>query len=186
MLLYKKLEVDNFEQMRVELELASMDRVIQNTRYWGEPYAWFKQNTPTFYNFIESKKKVPIRFCRFYLTPPNSSLQPHADGVSTFRSPIGLNIPISGYENTTMDWYSCPDDNFDNGHYGFENIPASKVIDFTKLEKIDSTVIDSPTFVRTDIVHGIDNYKSTNRLVLSIRFPYSKVFGQKFEDVWKF
>ena len=185
MIFYKKINVDNFEEMRKELEIATLDRVNLNTRYWGEPYTWFKQNTPTFYNFIESKKKVPIRFCRFYLTPPNSSLQPHADGVSTFRSPIGLNIPISGYENTTMDWYSCPDDNFDNGYHGFENIPASKVIDFTKLEKIDSTVIDCPTFVRTDVVHGIDNYKPTSRLVLSVRFPYSKQFGQNFEDVWK-
>jgi len=186
MVLYKKLNVDNFEQMRVELELATTDRVIQNTRYWGEPYKWFKENAPTFYNFVESKRKISTRFCRFYLTPPNSSLQPHIDGTSSYRSPIGLNIPISGYEGSTMDWYICPNDNFDDGHHGFENIPASKVIDFTKLEKIDSTVIDCPTFVRTDVVHGIDNYKYTNRLVLSIRFPYTKIFGQKFEDVWKF
>jgi len=82
-----------------------------------------------------------------------------------------------------MDWYSCPDDNFDNGRLGFNKTPASKVIDPTKLVKIDSTVIDRPTFVRTDVVHGIINNNNTRRLVLSLRFPYSYKFGQNFEDV---
>ena len=185
MLLYKKLEVDNFEAMRSELELTTLDKVNSKIRYWDEPLTWFKNNTPIFYNFIENKKKVPIRLCRFYLTPCYDRLIPHVDGLTDNRSPIGLNIPIVGYENTTMDWYSCPENNFKDGNYGFNNITASRVIDFRKIEKIDSTVIDCPTFVRTDIVHGIDNYKSTNRLVLSIRFPYSKQFGQNFEDVWK-
>jgi hypothetical protein len=185
MIFYKKINVDNFEEMRKELEIATLDRVNLNTRYWGEPYFWFKNHTPAFYNFIESRKKIPIRMFRFYLTPPYNELTPHADGVSNYRSPIGLNIPISGYENTTMDWYSCPANNFEDGNYGFEGISASRVIDRSMLKKIDSVVIDCPTFVRTDVVHGITNYKSTPRLVLSVRFPYTKQFGQNFEDVWK-
>ena len=183
MLLYKKLNVDNFEAMRVELEAATIDKVNANIRFWGEHYSWFETNVPTFYNFIESRKKVPIRMCRFYLTPAHNFLIPHADGTSNYRSPIGLNIPISGYQNTTMDWYSCPEDNFRDGNYGFNKTPASKVIDPTKLVKIDSTVIDRPTFVRTDVVHGIINNNNTRRLVLSLRFPYSYKFGQNFEDV---
>lgn len=185
MILYKKLNIDNFEIMRCELEVATLDKVKENTRFWGEDYSWFKENTPTFYNFIEDKKKVPIRMFRFYLTPAYDFLIPHADGTSNYRSPIGLNIPISGYQNTTMDWYSCPNDNFKDGNYGFNKTTASRIIDFGKLVKIDTTVIDCPTFVRTDVVHGVTNYKSTPRLVLSIRFPYSKQFGQNFEDVWK-
>jgi hypothetical protein len=183
MLLYKKLNVDNFEAMRVELEAATIDKVNANIRFWGEHYSWFETNAPIFYNFIEGRKKIPIRMCRFYLTPAHDFLAPHADGTSDYRSPIGLNIPISGYKNTTMDWYSCPDDNFENGHLGFNKTPASKVIDPTKLLKIDSTVIDSPTFVRTDVVHGIINDNITRRLVLSLRFPYSYKFGQNFVDV---
>jgi hypothetical protein len=180
---YRKLNVDNFETMRLELEAATFDKVNANTRFWGEEYSWFKNNTPSFFNFIESRKKVPIRMCRFYLTPAYDFLEPHADGTSDWRSPIGLNIPILGYQNTTMDWYSCPDDNFDNGRLGFNKTTASKVIDPTKLVKIDSTVIDRPTFVRTDVVHGIINNNNTRRLVLSLRFPYSYKFGQNFEDV---
>jgi hypothetical protein len=172
--------------MRIELEAATLDKVKANTRFWGEEYAWFKTNTPTFFNFIEIKKKVPVRMCRFYLTPSYDFLIPHADGISSYRSPIGLNIPISGYQNTYMDWYSCPDDNFDDGHLGFNKTQASRVIDFNKIKKIDSTVIDCPTFVRTDIVHGVVNNNPTPRLVLSIRFPYSVRFGQNFEDVFRF
>ena len=185
MLLYKKLVVDNFEVMRSELELATLDKVKAKVRFWDEPVSWFKNNTPIFYNFIETRKKIPVRICRFYLTPRYDTLIPHVDGLTNKRSPIGLNIPIVGYQNTTMDWYSCPEDNFKGGNYGFNNITASRIIDFNKLVKIDTTVIDCPTFVRTDVVHGITNNNPTVRLVLSIRFPYSKLFGQQFEDVWK-
>jgi hypothetical protein len=183
MIHYRKLNVDNFETMRLELEAATMDKVNASIRFWGEEYSWFKKHSPTFYNFIESRKKVPIRMCRFYLTSAHDFLAPHADGTSDYRSPIGLNIPIIGYQNATMDWYSCPDDNFDNGYLGFNKTTASKVIDPSKLVKIDTTVIDCPTFVRTDVVHGIVNDNPTCRLVLSLRFPYSYKFGQNFEDV---
>jgi hypothetical protein len=183
MLLYKKLIVDNFEAMRKELEIATLDKVNSKIRYWDESFIWFKDNAPIFYNFVESKSKVPIRLCRFYLTPPLGTLIPHVDGLTNHRSPVGLNIPIIGYENTTMDWYSCPDDNFKDGRYGFNNITASRVIDFTKIKKIETTVIDCPTFVRTDVVHGVTNNNPTCRLVLSLRFPYSTNFGQNFEDV---
>ena len=57
MLLYKKLVVDNFEVMRSELELATLDKVKAKVRFWDEPVSWFKNNTPIFYNFIETRKK---------------------------------------------------------------------------------------------------------------------------------
>ncbi len=186
MLLYKKLVVDNFEAMRLELEVATSNKTKTNPRFWDEPFTWFKDNTPTFYTFIQSRRKIPIRLCRFYLTPKYDKLIPHVDGLTNNKSPIGLNIPISGYYNTSMDWYSCPEDNFRDGNYGFNNITASRVVDFSKIKKIDSTVIDCPTFVRTDVVHGVINNNDTPRLVLSIRFPYSSLFGQNFEDVFHF
>jgi hypothetical protein len=183
MIHYKKLNVNNFEEMRVELEIATSNKIDTNVRFWDEHIDWFKNNTPIFYNFIEDRKKIPVRLCRFYLTPCYDKLIPHVDGLTNFRSPIGLNIPISGYQNTTMDWYSCPENNFIDGKFGFNGITASRVINFNKITKIDSTVIDCPTFVRTDVVHGVINNNNTRRLVLSLRFPYSYKFGQNFEDV---
>lgn len=183
MLFYKKLNIKDFDLIRSELESATTDNVSENIRSWDVPFKWFKYNSPSLYEFIESRKKIPIRLCRFYLTPKYDLLLPHLDGLTNNRSPIGLNIPIIGYENTIMQWYECSDNNLMAGNYGFNNITASRVIDFKKIEKIDSTVIDCPTFVRTDFVHGVTNPNPSVRLVLSIRFPYSKQFGQQFEDV---
>lgn len=186
MTFYKKLNVENFDSMRSELEEATIENVSKNLRFWDVQFEWFKTNAPLMYEFINSYKKVPVRLCRFYLTPKHDILLPHVDGLTNSRSPIGLNIPISGYYNTSMDWYSCPEDNFRGGNYGFNNITASRVVDFSKIKKIGSTVIDCPTFVRTDVVHGVINNNDTPRLVLSIRFPYSSLFGQNFEDVFHF
>lgn len=180
---YKKLNVPNFEDMRQELENTTAENVNNKTRFWDVPYDWFKDNAPLFYKFIEDNRKVPIRLCRFYLTPAYDSLRPHIDGLTTHKSPIGLNIPIIGYNNTSMDWYDCPDDNLIDGHYGFNGIYASRVIRLDKLSKVESVEIDSPTFVRTDIVHGVVNRNPTPRLVLSIRFPYNSNFGRQFDDV---
>lgn len=183
MLYYKKLNVPNFELIRNELENATSNSVKENLRFWDVPFSWFKDNAPLTYEFINTRKKVPVRLCRFYLTPKYKVLLPHVDGLTDKRAPMGLNIPIIGHENTSMDWYDCPNDNLIDGEYGFNKIHASKVVDFTKLVKVDTTVIDCPTFVRTDIVHGITNYKPSTRLVVSIRFPYTATFGQNFEDV---
>ena len=186
MLYYKKINVDNFELIQTELEKATINNVTDNIRFWDVPFVWFKENAPLTYEFINLRKKVPVRLCRFYLTPPYDNLQPHVDGLTTNKSPIGLNLPIIGCEDTTMDWYDSPDSNLKDGPYGFNGITASRVIDFTKLRKVDTTTIDCPTFVRTDIVHGVTNFKSTPRLVLSLRFPYTQKFGQRFEDVFTF
>lgn len=133
---YKKLNVANFELIRNELEIATVDNVKQNLRFWDVSFEWFKTNAPLTYEFINSYKRVPVRLCRFYLTPKFDKLIPHVDGLTNNRSPIGLNIPIIGYQNTTMDWYSCPDDNFTGGNYGFNRITASRIIDFSKIKKI--------------------------------------------------
>ncbi len=184
-MLYKKLNVDSFEIFREELENFTKDQVALNKRYWDVPWPEFKTATPTFYNFVMSRRKLPVRLCRFYLTPPFDILKPHVDGWTNNRAPLGLNIPIVGYENTQMTWYSCPEDNLEDGDYGFNNISASKVKEFSLLKSIEETVIDQPTFVRTDVVHSVFNFKSTPRLVLSIRFHFVKTYGKEFHEVFK-
>lgn len=184
MLLYKKLNVGSFEVVRQELENFTKDEVPKQFRYWDVPWENFKTATPELYKFVMERRRFPIRLCRFYLTPSFDCLKPHVDGLTHNRSPLGLNIPIIGYENTTMTWYDCPEDNFEDGPYGFNNITASRIKNLTKLKAIDKTVIDCPTFVRTDVVHSVFNLKSTPRLVLSIRFNYIKNYGNEFHEVF--
>ena len=183
---YKKIKVPDYPLMCGELKLATADKVSINKRFWDEPYIWFKYNAPLFYNFIEANRKTYIRLCRFYLTPPYDMLLPHIDGLTNNKSPIGLNFPIIGSEDTTMDWYESPENNLIDGPYGFGGITASRVVDFSKLIKVDTTTIDCPTFVRTDVIHGVTNRNKYKRLVLSIRFPYTKTTGQEFTDVMSF
>lgn len=183
MLYYKKINIPNYDKIRLELENSTVDFVKNNVRYWDVPYTWFQINSPTLYNFLESRKKLPVRLCRFYLTPPNGSLPPHIDGLKNNRSPLGLNLPIAGYQNTTMSWWKCNDDNLIDGPYGFNNVTASKIVSVDQLIKTDSTTIDCPTFVRTDEVHSIESQNSNSRLVLSIRFLYSTSLRQEFSDV---
>lgn len=180
---YRKLNIHGYELIRDELEAMSAANVSAGLRFWDVCFSEFETGAPSFFKFMEQRRKVDIRLCRFYLMPPNDSLLLHIDGFSFFRSPIGLNFPVIGVENTSMDWYTCPDDNFINGHYGFNKIASAQIIDFSKVTKVESTIIDCPTFVRTDIVHGVINSKDTPRLVLSVRFPFTKNSGQQFEDV---
>jgi hypothetical protein len=183
-LYYKKINIPNYDIIKSELEHSTSEFVKNNTRFWDVPYTWFQLHSPTLYNFVEKRKKLPVRLCRFYLTPPNGALQPHIDGLKNNRSPLGLNLPITGYQNTTMSWWECSKDNLIDGPYGFNNITASKIISVEQLVKADSTTVDVPTFVRTDEVHSIESRNSSPRLVLSIRFLYSTASRQEFDDVF--
>jgi hypothetical protein len=182
-MLYKKLDIKHYNVIREELERFSEDSVKKKLRFWDIQYNDFRHTCHNFYNFIETNKRLSVRLCRFYLTPPFERLKPHIDGLTTNKSPIGLNFPILNYKISTMTWYDSPEDNFIDGPYGFNGITASKVIDLSKIKKIDSTIIDMPTFVRTDVIHSVENFNPTPRLILSIRWFYNKNIGQEFNDV---
>jgi hypothetical protein len=184
MLYYQKINVPDYAVMREELVNFASENVNKNTRYWDVYRDKFKDTCPTFFNFVTSNSKIPVRLCRFYLTPPNELLDPHIDGLIANRSPIGLNFPIIGWENTTMEWYDCPKDNLVDGEYGFGKINSSMVVDRTRLVKVDSVTIDVPTFVRTDIVHGVTNLNPFKRLILSVRWYNNDTLGQHFNQVF--
>jgi hypothetical protein len=181
MLLFKKLNVENFKEIKSELNNSITDDDLK-LRFWDKNWEWFKDNAPELYKFISKRQKLTVRLCRFYLTPSFDRLIPHVDGLKNNRSPIGLNIPIFGYENTKMNWYHCDNDNFNAGPFGFNKIEASRIINMKKLIKIESTTIDCPTFVRTDVAHEVINNNPTKRCVLSIRFYYNETVGQQFDD----
>lgn len=183
-MLYKKLAIPNFNQIQKDLQDFTKLSLAEEKRYWDVSWNELESTTPSLCELINQRRKIPVRACRFYLTPPWGILKPHVDGLSQNRSPLGLNIPILGCENTRMIWYDCPEDNLEDGNYGFDNYTASKVIDMSRLTKIEETVIDVPTFVRTDTVHGIINAKNSPRLILSIRFYFSKSYGTEFNQVF--
>lgn len=185
-MLYKKINIDNFIKIQDEILESVQAHINSNVRFWDKTFSQIKVISPTLYNFLNLHKKLPIRFCRFYLTPANDSLGPHIDGDFKSKSPLGLNLPIIGCEGTVMNWYETQDGNLDSGRYGFGNMNAIVVKDKAKLILLDSVVIDKPTFVRTDVLHEIINSKPSPRLVLSIRFLFTNTIGQHFTDVFNF
>jgi hypothetical protein len=183
-MLYRKLTVPYFSKIQEELINSTKLNTLEFKRYWDTAWQDFESLSPTLYKFINLRKKTAVRLCRFYLTPPHDLLPPHVDGVSTNRSPLGLNIPISGIENTKMIWYDNPEYNFNDGNYGFNNMPSSRVADITLINKINEAVIDVPTFVRTDVVHAVVNPTDDYRLLLSIRFNFNEKTGKNFDEVF--
>jgi len=182
-MLYKKINVQDYETIRKELENFTQNSTNSNLRFWDVKYENFENTCPAFFEFIESFKKVSVRLCRFYLTPAFGILPPHIDGLTKNRSPIGLNFPILNCKNSTMCWYESPENNFIDGPYGFNGVTASKVINLSKIKKIETVEIDMPTFVRTDVIHSVENFNPTPRLILSIRWFYNKNLGQEFSDI---
>ena len=183
---FLKINVPDYESIRLELETAVRPFVDKKLRYQDVSHQWMSEHSPKLYNFLESNKKKEIRLHRIYISPPNSELLPHVDGSTKFKSPLGLNFPIIGYEGINMDWYSCPANNFKDGPYGFNGLPACRIIDFSLLIHEVSTVIDSPTFVRQDIPHGVKNKQNIPRVVLSTRFMQDYNTGREFHEVLNF
>jgi len=185
-MLYKKFNIDNYIGIQQEVIDSVHKNITSNIRYWDQTFSQLKFTSPTLYNYIDKNKKLPIRFCRFYLTPSDGTLGPHIDGDFTNKSPLGLNLPIIGCENTYMNWYTTDIDNLCEGKYGFGKKDAIIIKDKNKLKLINSVIIDQPTFVRTDVLHEVINHKPSPRLVLSIRFIFNQKIGQNFTDVFNF
>lgn len=183
---FQKIALPNYEAIRQQLELVSASFITEKLRYKDVSDEWIKINVPLLHNVIEERKIQNVRLYRFYITNPNSELLPHVDGLRKLRSPLGLNLPIVGHNDVFMDWYSCNDDNFKDGPFGFNGAQASRIIDFSLLKHEMSTIIDIPTFVRQDIPHGIKNTTNTHRIVLSIRFQQAHNSGREFHEVFKF
>lgn len=183
---FLKINIPNYADMKQQLEIAVRPFVNEQLRYKDVSHNWISEYAPLLYTFLESRKKQQIRMHRIYISPANSELIPHVDGHSKLKSPLGLNLPIIGYQGINMDWYSCPADNFKDGPYGFGRTTACRIIDFSLLKKEVSTIIDGPTFVRQDLPHGVNNNQPIPRVVLSVRFQQTPSSGQEFNEVLDF
>ena len=180
-MLYKKLNVPNFEILKDELLELIRPEISQNLRFWTLSVASVYKQAPNLSNFIfKNFIKAPV-LIRCYNTPPFSGLVPHIDNVKNARNQVALNIPLYGTQNTSMDYYSTEEDNlFLTYTDGKANLPVQVIKDQNKLVLIDSIELDIPALVRTDVIHGIRNDNSTYRLIASFKF-----LGSSFEEVYK-
>lgn len=181
MILYKKIEIPNFDTISIEILKLVQPQISQNLRFWDIPFIEFYKNTPVFFTYISKNfYKLPVLF-RFYNTPPFGGLTPHIDNLKEARNKIALNIPLSGTKNTTMDYYSTIEDNVYVTHTeGKVYLPVQIIKDQSKLTLIDSLELDAPALVRTDVVHGVKNNNDSYRLTMSLKF-----IGNNFKEIYK-
>lgn len=177
---YSKYDIDYwfFKNMRNEL-IKSKNWTEVTKMFWVPPKNWLKKKAPICYNWIEAVREYDIEFIRFHLTPPKGKLNIHVDGTLEKPRVYALNIPILNYENSLMKWYDFSDKtNWKNDYVEprekLSNAKGGVPIDESKCVIIEQTVIDKPTFLRTDIPHSIDNPNDGTRIILSVRFNYSQ------------
>jgi len=188
MIYFKKISIPNFDRIQKELNKLVIGK-FPNQSVWSVYDPTFEEmsrHCPTLHYWLLAHNKFYLRFYRIYSTPAMGNLAPHIDGGSLHRSPIGLNIPIQGCENSVMKWWDESTATIVDGNFGYGNIPACKILNPTELTCLAETEINQPTFVRTDVIHSVENYNPIPRLLLSVRWKYDKVKGQQFEDVLQF
>jgi len=180
-MIYKKIDVPNLEVLISEILTMVSPQISQNLRFWDLPVIDFYKHTPTFFNYIkENFYRFPILF-RFYNTPPFGKLTPHIDNVNGAKNKIALNIPLLGTKNTSMDYYTTVEDNLYITHTeGKAYLPVQVIKDESQITIIDSLELDTPTLVRTDVIHGVKNNNDSYRLIMSLKFV-----GSTFEEVYK-
>jgi hypothetical protein len=181
MIYYQKLDIENFEVIIDEILRFAAPKIPLTQRYLDANPLDIYRYTPKLFCFLrENFHKFPILF-RFYNSPPYYQMPPHIDNHPEAENKIGFNIPLLGTKDTTMNYYSTPDDNLRLTYTGFANMPAQTLKDYSKLTLLASFELDKPTLVRTDIIHDIVNQKDSNRLILGM-----KCLGTTFEEVYKF
>lgn len=181
MMLYKKIEIPEFEIISEEILKLIQPQISQNLRFWEiVPFELYK-GAPNLFRYMSNNfYKLPI-LVRFYNTPPFGTTSPHIDNVKDAKNKIGLNIPLHGTKNTSMDYYSNIEDNLYISHTeGKSHLPAQIIRDQTKIKLIDSLELDMPALVRTDVVHGVKNNNNTYRLIMGMKF-----IGNSFDEVYK-
>ena len=82
-----------------------------------------------------------------------------------------------------MKWWSESNAKLFTGNFGWNGIPATKILNHKELKCVAEAEIDVPTFVRTDMIHSVENYNDKPRIILSIRWAFNATEGQQFEQV---
>ena len=175
-MLYSKVNIDDtlFDKIKIELR-DSQDWSSIKKMAWVPPSGWLQSECPISYQWIESVRDREIQLIRFHLTPAFGKLNIHIDGTLENPRVHALNIPVINYENALMRWYDYSDkSNWKNDYVEpreeLNNAKGGVPINPTKCVVVDKTIIDRPTFLRTDTPHSIDNPNDGVRVILSVRF----------------
>jgi hypothetical protein len=176
--------IPNLEEIQTEL-LSAIDydyKKVVGTHAFSYTYTHMIENCPKFMEWLMPKVKAPVRVFRYYITPPHTSLDAHIDGVDP-TSPFGINIPVTGTQNTYHCFYDTSKDNIyatsPNGYLG-----SWLAKDQTKLKLIGEEIeVMRPYIMNNSILHGVRNDSDEHRVMFTVRWPLHNTLYRKLEDV---
>lgn len=185
--LYTPIDVPNFESIQIGLKnCLPVDYISKiNPFAFNVDVQMLQQHCPHLVKWIESNSKVDVLHYRIYVTPPKSRLPPHIDGGGAKPIvPFRLNIPIMGTANTKLLYYSTTNDNLKT-FVPDAYLSSIHPIDFKKLKLIDVVEINTPHFINTSILHGINNPNPTYRAMFAVTWLIHDTKYKEINDVFK-
>jgi hypothetical protein len=204
---YQKFNIPNFTDIQKEV----LDFFERNSQLLRDDTEYFVHvpldGFPLLKQFIGNRAKIEINETSVYFIAPGVKSKIHIDGLKkdNGKVPEGMMIahqwvlilPVSGYENSVSNWYSndavADEDERIHNHVRDQfpyNFYVSFVKDHIAVNPIETTTLDRPTFIKSNIYHDVHNNGPETRKVFIIRFrelePYEsadRVFN--YQDLLK-
>ena len=162
--------IPNLEEIQSELLIAIGHdyKAVVGTHAFSYSSTYMTEHCPKFMSWLMPKVKLPIRVFRYYITPPNTSLDAHIDGINP-TSPFGINIPVTGTKNTYHCFYETSKDNIYFSTDGYLGHVAVK--DASKLNLINEKIeVLRPYIMNNSVLHGVQNDTNEHRVMFTVRW----------------
>lgn len=182
--LYKKFHIPDYETIRQELISVIDHDFLSRSDVHSWTYSPLRVLTecPSLNNYLTPRLKSRLYMVKFYCTPGGKHLGAHTDGVKN-PVPFGMNLPLLNTQGTIIRWFDCPEEqriirvprgDGDRDHAGYLNgVYMPK--DETALSVLGELELDSPAFIKTDIMHAVYNYTDKHRLNVVFRWKLRNI-----------
>lgn len=140
---------------------------------------------PGLIKWIEENSIIDVLHYRIYVTPPHSKLPPHIDGGGGKPIvPFRLNIPIVGTENTKLTFYKTTADNL-QAFVPESYLSSLHPKEYKRLKIIDSIEINTPHFINTAVLHGVNNTNKKYRAMFAVTWQIDNNLYRNVNEAFK-
>lgn len=171
--LFRKIELLSFPTIRQKLINLHYNKLFPIKKH-AVAVPWSKENFLELYDDIQEigdNIDSYVTVSKFFITPAYDNLGAHVDNIKINNTNWALNIPILTHQSDHyMIWYEYLNETLlTSGAYNNSLLPKYPEM----LVPIDKLILNEPNLVKVGIFHGIENFNSTPRIVLTIRFKKS-------------
>ncbi len=183
MLYYKKITIPNFESIQKALQNLTDGKFEDQSKlaYYDPSFNDINECCQELHSWLLERSHFRINFYRVYSTAPCGKFGMHIDGGAFERCFTTLNIPISGYVNSTTMWWD--ESNAKMEHFmAYQGVAATRILNPTELVCLDKVEVNQPMMIRSDFIHSVENPNSIPRLCLTVRWWLDRPV-KSFEEV---